>query len=214
MGIPNYRLPPSTLDRMTLHDRALALTNAVASDVQLKDHLSDQLDKLLGLTIDFQTVPVKRLKIWAKESAGNGERRLLANEGTGTNQLPFIMVPVLLCPPDETILLSEPEAHLHPKAQCDLTRMLLKLAKQENIQFFLETHSEHVLHVILNAIGKGEWAPEDVAIYSFENANGAARVKRLEVDEQGGVRGGIPGFFDQSLDELTEYLETVKKPTA
>jgi hypothetical protein len=35
----------------------------------------------------------------------------------------------------------------------------------------------------------------------------------LEVDEQGGVKGGLPGFFDQSLDELTEYLEALKKPT-
>ena len=91
--------------------------------------------------------------------------------------------------------------------------MLLTVAKKENIQFFIETHSEHVLHVILNAIGKREWEPNQVAIYSFENVNGTAQVTRLEVDEQGGVKGGIPGFFDQSLDELTEYLETLKKPT-
>jgi predicted ATPase len=92
--------------------------------------------------------------------------------------------------------------------------MLLTVAKKENIQFFIETHSEHVLHVILNAIGKREWEPSQVAIYSFLNVNGTAKATPLEVDEQGGVKGGLPGFFDQSLDELTEYLETLKKPSA
>ena len=95
---------------------------------------------------------------------------------------------------------------MHPKGQCELMRLLLSVAKKENIQFFFETHSEHVLHVILNAIGKGEWEPSQVAIYSFENVNGTAKVNRLEVDEQGGVKGGLPGFFDQSLDQ---YLSVV-----
>jgi energy-coupling factor transporter ATP-binding protein EcfA2 len=213
-GYPITDYPPSSLELMTLHDRAVALPNALASDLQLKKQLSDRLEQLLHTSIDYVHVPGKRLKILARSSVNNARETLFVNEGAGANQLPFIFVPVLLTPPNETVLLSEPEAHLHPKGQCELMRMLLVVAKKENIQFFIETHSEHVLHVILNAIGKGEWEPSQVAIYSFENVNGTAKVDRLEVDEQGGVKGGLPGFFDQSLDELTEYLETLKKPTA
>jgi predicted ATPase len=206
--------PPPSLELMTLHDRALALPNALASDRQLKGELSDRLEELLHISIDFEVVhPGKGLKIWAKHAGNNRGATLFANEGTGANQIPFIFVPVLLTPPNETILLSEPEAHLHPKGQCELTRMLLTVAKKENVQFFIETHSEHVLHVILNAIAKHEWERSQVAIYSFENVNGTAKAVPLEVDEQGGVKGGLPGFFDQSLDELTEYLEALKKPT-
>ena len=213
-GYPITDFPPANLELMTLHDRALALPNALASDRRLKERLSNRLEKLLHISIDFETVPGKRLKIWAKGSGNNAGETLFVNEGTGANQVPFILVPVLLTPPNETVLLSEPEAHLHPKGQCELTRMLLTVAKEEDIQFFIETHSEHVLHVILNAIGKREWEPNQVAIYSFENVNGTARVTPLEVDERGGVKGGLPGFFDQSLDELTEYLETLKKTPA
>ena len=85
------------------------------------------------------------------------------------------------------------------------------VAKKENIQFFIETHSEHVLHVILNAVAKGEWAKEDVALHYFENVKGTARVKRLGINEHGQVDGGLPGFFDQSLAELTEYLGALGK---
>jgi len=214
-GCPIAEPPRSGLDLLSVSDRAVALTNTVASDRRLKAALSERLEELLGIGIDFETVlPGKRLKIWAKPVEKGLPDTLLSNEGTGANQLPFILLPIALTPRNETVLLSEPEAHLHPKAQCELTRMLLTVAKKESIQFFIETHSEHVLHVILNSIGKREWEPSQVAIYSFENVKGAARVSRLEVDEQGGVKGGLPGFFDQSLDELTEYLETLKKPSA
>jgi hypothetical protein len=215
-GYPIADYPPVPTEMMTLHDRAVALPNALAASRRLKERLSEVLEKMeLRISIDFEVVhPGKRLKIWAKHTGNNRGETLFANEGTGANQIPFILVPVLLTPPNETVLMSEPEAHLHPKGQCELTRLLLMVAKKENIQFFIETHSEHVLHVILNAIAKHEWGPSQVAIYSFENVNGTAKATRLEVDEQGGVKGGLPGFFDQSLDELTEYLEALKKPTA
>jgi energy-coupling factor transporter ATP-binding protein EcfA2 len=211
-GYPITDHPPANLELMTLHDRALALPNALASDRQLKGKLSDRLEELLHVSIDFEVIhPGKRLKIWAKHTGNNRGETLFANEGTGANQIPFIFVPVLLTPPNETILLSEPEAHLHPKGQCELTRILLTVAKKENIQFFIETHSEHVLHVILNAVGRGDWEKDDVALHYFENVEGTAKVKRLGINEHGQVDGGLPGFFDQSLAELTEYLAALGK---
>jgi hypothetical protein len=210
--LPQERVQP--LERLSLPDRAVALVTTIASNATLKKQLSDRLSDLLRIGVDIEFVGGNRVKVFATQERRGEGQRLFVNEGTGANQLPFILVPIALAPKGETILLSEPEAHLHPKGQCDLTRMLLTVAKKENLQFFIETHSEHVLHVILNAIAKHEWEPSEVAIYSFENVNGTAKATRLEVDEQGGVKGGLPGFFDQSLDELTEYLESLKKPTA
>jgi hypothetical protein len=211
-GYPITDNPPPGAGSMTLHDRALALPNALAADRRLRQRLSEKLEDLLHISIDFEVVlPGKRLKIWAKHTGNKGAATLFANEGTGANQLPFIFVPVLLTPPNETVLVSEPEAHLHPKGQCDLTRTLLTVAKNENIQFFIETHSEHVLHVILNAVGKGEWAKDDIALHYFQNVEGKAQVKRLGINEHGQVDGGLPGFFEQSLRELTEFLDALKK---
>jgi hypothetical protein len=212
-----YPLPEEraqSLERICLPDRAVALVTTIASNARLKKQLSDRLSDLLKIGLDIEFVGGSRVKVFANQEKRTDGQRLFVNEGTGANQLPFILVPIALTPAGETILLSEPEVHLHPERQCELTRMLLKVAKKESIQFFIETHSEHVLHVILNAIARHEWLPSEVAIYYFENVNGTAKTTRLEVDEQGGVKGGLPGFFDQSLDELTEYLESLKKPTA
>jgi hypothetical protein len=210
-GYPITDYPPAAMELLTLHDRALALPNALASNLQLKKRLSERLEELLHISIDYVHVPGKRLKILARPSSNKARETLFVNEGAGANQIPFIFAPVLLTPPNETILLSEPEAHLHPKGQCELIRMLLTVAKKENIQFFIETHSEHVLHVILNAVAKGDWAKDDVALHYFENVDGTARVRRLGINEHGQVDGGLPGFFDQSLAELTEYLGALGK---
>ena len=90
--------------------------------------------------------------------------------------------------------------------------MLLTVAKKENIQFFIETHSEHVLHTILNAVAKGEWNRDEVALHYFQNKNGVADVSRREINQFGQVDGGLPDFFEQSLAELTDYLKAVSRP--
>ena len=89
--------------------------------------------------------------------------------------------------------------------------MLLTVAKKENIQFFIETHSEHVLHTILNAVAKGEWRPDEVALHYFQNKNGMAEVRRREINQFGQVDGGLPDFFEQSLAELTDYLKALSR---
>ncbi len=209
-----YPLPlerAQSLVRLTLPDRAVALVTTIASNSELKRELSDRLSKLMGIGVDIEYVGSQKVKIFATETNGEHRQRLFANEGTGAQQLPFILIPVALTPRNETVLLSEPEAHLHPKGQCELTRMLLTVAKKENIQFFIETHSEHVLHTILNAVARGEWSPADVALYYFQNKNGTAEVGKREINQFGQVDGGLPDFFEQSLSELTEYLKALSK---
>ena len=58
---------------------------------------------------------------------------------------------------------------------------------------------------------KGEWEKDKVALYYFENVDAAAHVRRIVLNEHGQVDGGLPGFFDQSLTELTDYLDALGK---
>jgi energy-coupling factor transporter ATP-binding protein EcfA2 len=210
-GYPLPQERAQQLERLCLPDRAVALVTTIASNARFKKELSDRLSELLKIGIDIEYVGSNRVKIFATEEKRGDGQRLFVNEGSGANQLPFILVPVALTPKNETVLMSEPEAHLHPKRQCDLTRMLLTVAKNENIQFFIETHSEHVLHTILNAVAKGEWNRDEVALHYFQNKNGTAEVSKREINRFGQVDGGLPDFFEQSLAELTDYLKAVSR---
>lgn len=208
-GYPLPRERPHDVARLTLRDRALALVGALAYDRKAREELSEQLEDLVHTKIYVDPVPGAGVRMWVTPTEAGRDETLLTNEGTGANQLPFIFVPVLLTAPNETILLSEPEAHLHPKAQCELTLLLLTAAKKKSIQFFFETHSEHVLHTILNAVARGEWSPADVALYYFQNKNGVAEAEKREINRFGQVDGGLPDFFEQSLAELTDYLKAL-----
>jgi len=207
---PLSERPARNLDRLALADRAVALTSIMAYDRSMEQRLSDWLEELLQIRIEFRLVPGKRVAVRCFPSNSRGSDTLFANEGTGANQIPFILVPIGLTPPGESILLSEPEAHLHPKAQASLVSLILRIAEKERRQFFVETHSEHVLHSFLLAIAKGQLSRADLSIFYFENQNGAAQVRRLEVDDRGCVDGGLPGFFEHSLAELSELLDSLK----
>lgn len=209
-----YPLPDASagnLDRSTLPDRAVALASVLAYDREMEGRLSRWLEELLGVAIEVRLLPGKRVTVHRKRVRPGNSDTLFVNEGTGANQLPFILVPIGLTPSKDTIFLCEPEAHLHPQAQSHLVRLLLEVAKKESRQFFIETHSEHVLHTLLHAIARGVLEKEQVAIWYFTNVDGVAQVGRLEINSQGQVQGGLPGFFEHSLAELAEYLEALKK---
>lgn len=209
VGYPLPDGPSPTMDRMAVADRTMALLSILAYNRDIERRLSKWLEDLVGIRIETKLLPPKRVTI-SSYPAGTSGSELFSNQGTGTSQLPFILVPIGLMPPGETILLSEPEVHLHPKLQVQLTKLLVQLMKTEQRQFFIETHSEHVLHALLNAVAKDVIKQSDLAIYYFENKDGRAVTTRLNVDARGGVEGGLPGFFDQSLDEVSEYLAALK----
>ncbi len=209
-----YALPdeaPASLDQLTLSQRAMVLASILAYNRDIERRVSGWLEELVGIRIEHELVRGKRVTFRTERAGARDSGTLLLNEGTGANQLPFILLPIGLTPPKETIFLCEPEAHLHPKAQTHLVRLLLEIAKKEARQLFIETHSEHILHALLHAVPKGQLQLDQLAIYYFENVSGVAQVRRLEVNSKGQVEGGLPGFFEHSLTELAEYLEALKK---
>ena len=130
-GFPLPKETASSVERLTLAARTSALASILAYNRDLEDELSQRLDDLFHIRIKVKLLPGPRVTIWAVPSSKRERDRLFVNEGSGANQLPFILIPVGLTPPHETIMLSEPEAHLHPKAQSELTALLLKIVEKK-----------------------------------------------------------------------------------
>jgi len=121
-----------------------------------------------------------------------------------TSALP-ILVAVLSSQPGALVLIENPEAHLHPKGQSQMGKLLAR-ATHCGVQIVLETHSDHVLNGIRVAVHDGELAPEDVQIHFFQRQkDGQAQVLSPRIDHNGRIDPWPDGFFDE-WDKNLELL--------
>ena len=77
---------------------------------------------------------------------------------------------------------------------------------KEKKQLIITTHSEHILFRLLSSVAAGDLALKDLAINYFEKKDGITEVTPLDIDEKGRVKGGLPGFFETELNELSTYI--------
>lgn len=206
VSYPLSDMPPSDTDFMLLYDRSLAINSLLPYNRDLENQLSSWFKNILGVEISFELLPGKTVKIKAKNTYGETS---FINEGLGIHQLLFIFLPIALAESSHTFLIEEPEVHLHPKAQSDITSTFIKIYKKEAKQFLIATHSEHILFGFLNALARKEISLDDIAIYYLKNEKGVAEVTKLDIDEYGRVSGGLPGFFEQNIRNVIEYLDAI-----
>lgn len=123
--------------------------------------------------------------------------------GYGISQITPIVVQSLLSS-NGMLLIEQPEVHIHPRLQAQVGDLLIHTVAERGNQVLVETHSEHLVLRLLRRIREGVLAPEDVSIlYVDLLADGAAHVRRLDIDSSGELIEGWPGgFFDERLEEI------------
>jgi len=121
----------------------------------------------------------------------------LPDVGFGISQFLPIIVADLQLSDGSTLIMSQPEIHLHPSVQANLGNYLVKQVKDRNKNYIVETHSEYLLNRIRLLIVNGEIQPEDVAVYYFENSiKDGSVAHRIEFTKQGQILNAPKGFFE------------------
>ena len=129
---------------------------------------------------------------------------LLPDVGFGVSQILPVLVNCAILPEGSTLLLEQPEIHLHPFAQAALADILIDAIKNRNLQIIVESHSEHLLRRIQRRIAREVLHPNDVALYFCHLENGSSAIEELDVDAYGNIRNWPTDFFGDEMGELAD----------
>lgn len=133
------------------------------------------------------------------------------NIGFGVTYVLPIIVNCLISKPDDVIIIENPEAHLHPRAQSHLGIFLCQVAAA-GIQVILETHSDHVVDGIRRASVDGIIDPKDTLVnfHSVSLGNGMQiiKVNPMNIDDNGEIDYWPDGFMSQKSNDMSEILKS------
>jgi predicted ATPase len=122
------------------------------------------------------------------------------NVGYGLTQALPIVVMGLCAKPGHTLLIENPEVHLHPSAQSGMGAFLARVAAS-GVQVILESHSDHILNGVRRAVKEEILSSDQTAVYFFGGASAGA-VEQIRISKEGKLSAWPPGFFDQSDEDL------------
>jgi predicted ATPase len=135
----------------------------------------------------------------------------ITDVGFGVSQLLPVLALCFAAEPGSTIILEQPEIHLHPSVQAGLADLFLDAIKVNKVQIIVESHSEHFLQRLLRRVAEEEISQEDTALYFCENPGTGSTIRRLDVDLFGSIRNWPHGFFGDPLGESLATLEAAQK---
>ena len=101
-------------------------------------------------------------------------------------------------------LLQQPEVHLHPRAQAELSSLLATAASQGGRAFVVEMHSDYMIDRARIEIRKGNIRPEDVSLIYFEPKGNVVKVHNISFDKIGNMEG-VPPHYGEFF--MTEYRQ-------
>ena len=139
----------------------------------------------------------------------NGLEINLRDVGVGVSQVLPVLVLGYFVPEGSIILLEEPEIHLHPLAQSILAEFFVQVSKERNIQFLVETHSEHLFRRMQTLIARGSLSLDQCSLFFVEREETKASLRVLDIDEYGRLSNWPENFFGDALGETREQARLV-----
>ncbi len=160
--------------------------------------------KELGLIHDFKVVEIAKgsnrwqAKVRVRQT---GAEVLLTDVGFGISQVLPVITLLQYVPSGSTVILEQPEIHLHPLAQANLADAIINAALQRNIQVILESHSEHLLLRLQRRIAEEVIPNSDVKLYFCDVMQGKSKLKPLEIDLLGSISNWPEHFMGDAFGE-------------
>ena len=129
----------------------------------------------------------------------------IVNEGFGINQLTH-MLTVCLYPEFKTVVIEEPEIHLHPSMIRKLVHAMVDITSKHDRRLIVSTHSETFVMSLLAQVAAGKVSVDDVSFILAEKEDGESRFTKQEAKSNGQIQGGLHSFMASELEDIAVFL--------
>lgn len=167
--------------------------------------------KEFGIAEEIDVIKDKLLPVLALNVKTKGFWSNITDVGYGVSlQIPILFQAIMsekYTRKGQTILIEQPEVHLHPTLQAKFIETLLGIGNK-NV-YFIETHSEHIVRKLQVLIKdkKFKLKPEDITIHYFKREPTKFEVSEHKILENGKLSPSFPqGFFDASYSLVKQLL--------
>ena len=203
----DYQTEISMLEGLGHQEEQLA-TNLVYGGEKV-ELISRLLNRVTGTGFRTDILPHQTASFKSRTASGAVN---MVVEGFGANSLLLLLLQLVTVSTFATVLVEEPEIHLHPKAQADLAEVMADTAKAEDKQIIMTTHSEHLVERLLLLVAEGTLTSDELAIYSFaKDEKGECSASEIVVTENGQVEGGLTDFYANNLETLDRRVKALKQ---
>ena len=118
-------------------------------------------------------------------------------------------------PEGSTVILEQPEIHLHPLAQAGLADVIIQAVTHRKIQVILESHSEHLLLRLQRRIAEEALASNDVKLYFCDAPKGVSTLTPLDLDLFGNILNWPERFMGDTFGEVAAAeMKRIKRRSA
>lgn len=131
------------------------------------------------------------------------------NVGFGISYVLPIVLALLTAEDGKTIVIENPESHIHPRGQAELGK-LISLAASIGTQLFVETHSDHILNGIRVAVKENLVDKSKVNVLYFEKTTTEkeqfTKISPIKVDDKGELSDYPENMIDEWSNQLLKLL--------
>lgn len=168
----------------------------------------------LGMIYSFIVQPIapgrREYEVQVQRTAESA-RVLLTDVGFGVSQILPVLVLLFYVPEGSTVILEQPEIHLHPAVQAGLADVFIDAIKRRKVQIILESHSEHLLQRLQRRIAEEVISQEEIKLYFTSIEEGKSKLTTLELDEYGNINNWPEGFFGDAFAEAAAKMKAEMK---
>ena len=161
--------------------------------------------KDLGMIHSFEVRQIapnrKEYEVKVRTTAQASEVSLL-DVGFGVSQVLPVLALCYYAPKGSTIILEQPEIHLHPSVQAGLADVFVDAIKWRNVQIIVESHSEHLLRRLQRRIAEEKLPAEKAALYFTIFKDGESHLNPLDLDMFGNITNWPQAFFGDAMGDM------------